>query len=195
MREHIVKLVADTASRLYFREGLRGAEVPGPRLIDGELGVLFEGTEFIPYNDLGYNRELGFFRLSSFSEYPEYANEALPFSADGVILSLGAIVMTSGVEYDLENAGLSAEHLYPILGRYSRGDFGRPGSWRDTQVTDQELQGGAYVTADDDRLNLINTLSGINRIMAIYDIEPIGILWIITEADRSVTTILKPEEY
>lgn len=33
------------------------------------------------------------------------------------------------------------------------------------------------------------------RILSVYTLKNGGIIWIITEADRSVTTILKPEEY
>jgi len=41
---------------------------------DGQQGVLFQDTKgFIPFDDLGYNRELGFYSLSQF---PEATNQA-----------------------------------------------------------------------------------------------------------------------
>jgi len=41
---------------------------------DGQQGVLFQDQKgFIPFDDLGYNRELGFYSLSQF---PEVTNQA-----------------------------------------------------------------------------------------------------------------------
>ena len=41
---------------------------------DGQQGVLFQDHKgFIPFDDLGYNRELGFYSLSQF---PEVTNQA-----------------------------------------------------------------------------------------------------------------------
>ncbi len=41
---------------------------------DGQRGVRFQDKKgFIPFDDLGYNRELGFYSLSQF---PEVANQA-----------------------------------------------------------------------------------------------------------------------
>lgn len=34
-----------------------------------------------------------------------------------------------------------------------------------------------------------------NRIVSAYSIAPDAVIWVITEADRSVTTLLLPEEY
>ena len=190
-KEHIVKMIGDFGSGLYFKEGRRGKDIPAPRLIKGELGVLFEGEDFIPYGDLGFNSELGFYKLSSF---PEYKNEALLFAEEGPILSLGQIVIPRGIEDRIKKEGLEIPYLKEFITRYALGYWGSSGYWRDTEVTDKELRGGALETAEDNKLNFINTLSGINRIIASY-ITKLGKIWIITEADRSVTTILKPEEY
>lgn len=41
--------------------------------VDGRDGVVFlDENEFIPFDDLGYNRDLGYFRLSAF---PQQKNE------------------------------------------------------------------------------------------------------------------------
>ncbi len=192
MTEHIVKLIADFCTGIYFGEDDSGIS-PVIRKIEGELGVLFEGADFIPYSDLGLNRELGFYQISAF---PGYENESLLYSAEGVILSLGEVVMTIGIEEKLERARISPrEYLSGLIGRYSRGDWGSSGYWRDIEVTDKELQFGAMETSEDSKLNLIGALTGINRLLVSYETEEIGRLWIVTESDRSVTTILLPEEY
>lgn len=50
------------------------------------------------------------------------------------------------------------------------------------------------LSADDILANLDATLSGKGRIFSSYDIGSQRI-WIITEADRSATTVMLPEDY
>lgn len=61
------------------------------------------------------------------------------------------------------------------LKRHSRGDWGD-------------------VCAEDWQANEVALAKG-RRILSAYQFEGVGRIWIITEADRSVTTLLLPEEY
>ncbi|MCA1731301.1 MAG: hypothetical protein LC751_18460 [Actinobacteria bacterium] len=84
---------------------------------------------------------------------------------------LGRVVATPGALELLEEAGADP-HCY--LARHRCGDWGE-------------------VDAQDRRENVLSLKHGW-RIVSSY---PIGdrCIWIITEADRSVTTVLLPEEY
>jgi hypothetical protein len=62
-----------------------------------------------------------------------------------------------------------------LLDRHQRGDWGS-------------------VSAEDARENGRSVLLGF-RIMSIYEMERYSSIWIITEADRSATTLLLPDEY
>jgi hypothetical protein len=92
--------------------------------------------------------------------------------------TLGNIVSTPGA---LE--ACSAEHLSLCLSRHARGDWG-------------------VVCAEDAASNEEAVTHGF-RILSAYPIDPgkpskghgDNTLWIITEADRSVTTFLLPDEY
>ena len=92
--------------------------------------------------------------------------------------SLGQIVATRGVVKTVPNS-----LLLECLGRHTRGDWG-------------------VVGPEDAAENNLSTHEGF-RILSAYPIDPAqpckghgdNCLWIITEADRSVTTFLLPEEY
>jgi hypothetical protein len=86
-------------------------------------------------------------------------------------LSLGRVVATPGALKLLMEA---REHPFNYLARHATGDWGE-------------------LCAFDRRQNQIALREGY-RVLSSY---PIGTesIWIITEADRSITTILLPEEY
>jgi hypothetical protein len=86
-------------------------------------------------------------------------------------LLLGKVVATPGALRLLSEIG---EHPFEYLARHVRGDWGE-------------------LCAFDRRQNEIALREGY-RVLSSYDF-PAGRVWIITEADRSVTTILLPEEY
>jgi hypothetical protein len=94
------------------------------------------------------------------------------------LFKLGNIVSTPGA---LE--ACSAEHLAACLRRHASGDWGDV-SEEDTESNNEAVKEGF-------------------RILSAYPIDPKmpskgygeNTLWIITEADRSVTTFLLPEEY
>lgn len=84
----------------------------------------------------------------------------------------GQLVITSGVEaLDMRDKVLS------LFERHMRGDWG---DWGDICEEDREL-------------NEVALKSG-GRLMSVYNLGDVTI-WIITEADRSVTTALLPDEY
>jgi hypothetical protein len=86
-------------------------------------------------------------------------------------LSLGRVLATPGALKMLMEAG---GHPFDFLVRHATGDWGE-------------------LCAFDRRQNEMALREGL-RILSSYDV-PAGRIWIITEADRSVTTILLPEEY
>jgi hypothetical protein len=86
-------------------------------------------------------------------------------------LPLGRVVATPGALRLLSQAG---EDPFAYLARHATGDWGE-------------------VCAFDRRQNETALRDGY-RIISSYDISAERV-WIITEADRSVTTILLPEEY
>ena len=86
-------------------------------------------------------------------------------------LPLGRVVATPGALKLLSEAG---EDAFDYLARHAAGDWGD-------------------LCAFDRRQNQIAQRDGY-RVLSSYEV-PAGRVWIITEADRSVTTILLPEEY
>ena len=88
------------------------------------------------------------------------------------LFPLGRIVATPGALDLLAKVGVQA---LTLLDRHQRGDWGS-------------------VCAEDARENGRSVLLGY-RIMSIYPMEQDSALWIITEADRSVTTLLLPGDY
>ncbi len=100
------------------------------------------------------------------------------FTSRAPLFELGAILTTPGASEALE---LDQLRLY--LDRHQAGDWG-------------------HVCKDDKELNDQAVKDG-GRILSAYAIDPAlpckgfgqNCVWIITEADRSVTTFLLPEEY
>jgi hypothetical protein len=86
-------------------------------------------------------------------------------------LPLGRVLATPGALRVLMEAG---GHPFDYLARHATGDWGE-------------------LCTFDRRQNEIALRDGY-RVISSYDV-PTGRVWIITEADRSVTTILLPEEY
>jgi hypothetical protein len=95
-----------------------------------------------------------------------------------VLFRVGQIVATPGAI-----AATTAEHRLACLNRHVRGDWG-------------------HVDVEDAAQNAAAVEEGL-RILSVYAIDPAqpcagfgdNTLWIITEADRSVTTFLLPDEY
>lgn len=87
------------------------------------------------------------------------------------LFRLGRIVATRGVLKHLERHGIQAD---PYLRRHVRGDWGDVPP-PDALANDQAVKDGS-------------------RILSSYEVAGRKV-WLITEADRSVTTLLFPSEY
>ncbi|MDP1678680.1 MAG: type I restriction endonuclease subunit M [Candidatus Nitrotoga sp.] len=88
------------------------------------------------------------------------------------LFSLGQVVATPGALEALEQYAINAADL---IQRHQSGDWGN-------------------VPPDDTEENMRSVENGW-RILSSYPINDDQNIWIITEADRSVTTLLLPEEY
>jgi hypothetical protein len=89
------------------------------------------------------------------------------------LFSLGRIVSTPSALSALGKEGIEADGL---LERHAGGDYGD-------------------LSEDDKRENELSVTEGF-RILSAYTLPRTGVkLWIITEADRSVTTLLLPDDY
>jgi len=98
--------------------------------------------------------------------------ETTNISAGGPLFPLGRTVATPGA---LDALGLAGVAPQSLLDRHARGD------WGELDEEDRRANGRA--------------LSGGARLLSAYAL-PDGIrVWVITEADRSATTLLLPEEY
>jgi len=89
---------------------------------------------------------------------------------------LGQLVMTRGVADRLEESADFAKHVMRSLQRYTACDWG------------EMLKGDAAM--NDSAIG-----PDADRIFAAYESQEHPKIWIITEADRSYTTILFPSEY
>lgn len=85
---------------------------------------------------------------------------------------LGQTLITRGAQGALKEAGQSP---HEFLQRHERGDWGE-------------------VSEDDQQENEISVKEGF-RILSAYCTSKGKRVWVITEADRSATTILLPDEY
>ena len=86
--------------------------------------------------------------------------------------NLGQIVATPGALEALEQAGQDA---WELLSRHASGDWG--------------------TLSDADREENETSLEHGFRILSSYVLSNGAKVWVITEADRSATTVLLPEEY
>lgn len=90
----------------------------------------------------------------------------------GPLFPLGRVVATPGAIEAFENAG---ERPSDYIGRHMRGD------WGDVSPEDWLSNDRAVVEG--------------YRILSAYRLSTGVRIWVITEADRSATTLLLPEEY
>jgi len=86
--------------------------------------------------------------------------------------ALGQVVMTPGAA---EAFAASGEDPLPFLARHQRGDWGT-------------------VSPEDVAENELSVAQGF-RVLSAYTLNDGTRIWVLTEADRSATTILLPAEY
>ena len=92
--------------------------------------------------------------------------------SSNVLFKLGRLLITPGALEALQGSG---ESPWSFLARHIAGDWGDL-SAGDKQMNEQAVEDGS-------------------RILSAYTTSNGHRLWVITEADRSATTILRPEEY
>ncbi len=88
------------------------------------------------------------------------------------VISPGVVVMTPGVQEVLASTG---EGVTSFLNRHLSGD------WGDVDPDDRQANNDALLYNE--------------RLLSVYHLVDQTTIWIITEADRSSTTILLPSEY
>ncbi len=178
-KPHIVSVVAGEARRQFFRQ--RRAGHPCPRIREDEIGVEFEDGRFIPYADLGYHGDIGFFRLSETADVP---NEAAPYAAPGRLVEPGQIMVTPGIAQRLTN-----DEIRDLLARHTSGDFGDYGEFYDLDVTDEMLRDQSNRALTPGLLSKVNALTGLNPVASAYTVREHRV-WVITEAGEKPTTTL-----
>jgi hypothetical protein len=99
-------------------------------------------------------------------------NNTITQTQNKVLFPLGEVFLTIGAREALEDSNQSASEF---LANHSIGDWG-------------------IVCDDDRRENEFSVKEGF-RILSVYKTGKGGKIWVITEADRSSTTLLLPEEY
>ena len=95
---------------------------------------------------------------------------ATPSSRSGLPLELGQVVATPGAL-----AALTRDDILIALGRHTSGD------WGDCSTDD----------VAENEFSLTRRL----RVFSVYHAADGTKFWVLTEADRSVTTVLLPEDY
>jgi len=89
---------------------------------------------------------------------------------------LGRLVWTRGVNDEVADNEAFAKFVLDSVRRHARGDWGD-------------------MCQEDKNENELALNTGNLRIFTAYESKGLPKIWIITEADRSATTVLFPEEY
>ena len=92
-----------------------------------------------------------------------------------VAINMGRLLMTRGVNDQVAENEAFAKFAMSSLTRHRRGDWGD-------------------LTEEDKQENELSLKKGY-RLLSAYETQELPKIWIITEADRSATTILFPDEY
>ena len=90
-------------------------------------------------------------------------------------INMGRLLMTRGVNDLVAEDEAFAKFVMSSLTRHRSGDWGN-------------------LTDEDKQENELSLKEGY-RLLSAYEAEGLHKIWIITEADRSATTILFPDEY
>ena len=99
----------------------------------------------------------------------------MPLTVSSRKFSLGQLVMTRGVNDKIADDANFSRFVIESLGRHAKGDWGDLGQ-EDKQENELSLKKGF-------------------RLLSAYERDGLPKIWIITERDRSVTTVLFPDEY
>lgn len=99
----------------------------------------------------------------------------MPITVSGGKFALGHMVLTRGVNDKVADDVQFSKFVIESLGRHARGDWGDL-SQEDKKENEYAL--GKYL-----------------RLFSAYERSGLPKIWVITEADRTVTTVLFPDEY
>jgi len=99
----------------------------------------------------------------------------MPITVSGDKFSLGQMVMARGVADQIAEDAEFSSFVIASMGRHARGDWG--------DLCPEDKKENEY------------SLGKYLRLFSAYETEGLPKIWIITEADRSVTTVLFPDEY
>lgn len=179
-KPHIVYKVAEENRRLFYDQLTTPGAFIRPRMYGEEIGVEFQSGEFIPYADLGYSYDIGFFRIS---ETEDVENDALPFAASGQLIDCGQVILTPNVAPLLSN-----ETINELLKRHVSGDFGDLGEFYDLDVTDEMLLEGTSTRRPGGVPNKVSILTGMEAVVSEYTVGRHRVR-VITEAGESRSTI------
>lgn len=112
---------------------------------------------------------------------------------------LGRTVVTRGIDKRMNESRDFEEFVVRSLGKYVQGDWGENrtfAQFAQKRGKDAAQQRRTGDTCDEDKQVNEDSLRDGERLLAVYIYPETGEkIWIITEWDRSVTTILFPEEY
>jgi hypothetical protein len=111
---------------------------------------------------------------------------------DGAILIVGRIAITLGAVAALAD---SRQHAYEFVERHARGDWGRIGSFEQTEVTQREIALGELATEDSAKQNKIAVKRGHGQVMSSFTTRSSAELWILTTIGTNRTVVMCPEEY
>lgn len=92
-----------------------------------------------------------------------------------MVISIGQLVATRGVAYEMQENSEFEKFVRKSFSRHASGDWGE-------------------ISEDDKATNDYALVNG-ERLFSSYEYNKDTKIWIITEWDRSATTILFPEEY
>lgn len=180
-KPHIVRIVADEARRQYFWHRRDLANLPRPRIEGDEIGVEFDDGQFIPYADLGYSGDIGFFRLS---ETRGVDNDAAPYAAGGRLIDCGQIIVTTGV-----SVRLTTDEIREVIERHASGDYGEHGEFYDLDVSDDLFSEATGDFPAPGPLNKVNTLTGMDAVVSAYTVRD-NRIWVITETGENRSTVI-----
>jgi len=99
----------------------------------------------------------------------------MPNLTGKVKFPLGAAVLTAGVNGRIADDTEFSKFVLESIGRHARGDWG--------DLSEEDKAENEY------------SLDKHLRLFSAYEKEGMPKIWVITEADRSATTVLFPEEY
>ena len=82
------------------------------------------------------------------------------------------------------------------MGFHKKGDWGTAGKIQNTEITEEELEGGMWATDDTAKQNLGNIIRGSGQVQSYFEDDQALItrLWILTELNEN-TVLMLPEEY